>query len=415
MKCKNCGTENKDGVKFCSECGHEMIRERTLIDPLPELDEFRRVRNKIYLIDEHSKPLNIYCYVMIGICAIAFIAGLISKVVFLPIFTGFFIVVLLLMLWANNRETKRVRFAVGRPLIVILPVLLIFVIFAAIFSHRTDSSYYDDYLNGVYDDEKSDENYAEADEKSNDVDEEAVEAGIITYESTDGWKISYDTEKFFLNDTLGNGEICFNYIGECSGTTAIIISYFPGKMPDEVLYDKTADIDDSRITRGEAAFGKDMYWSHYRHIAPVNEDPEKGDVIYEGFTAIEHNGGSVLIDSIDHLETDDEQYSAILNSVSELLNTFELVDHEPQTEYAYIPGEYVHEYTEEIEGEVVNIKDTVILNEDHSCEVSFQDTISGEWTGTKLIMNNGEEIEYTVEGDELYLNQPFGWVAFKRN
>ena len=135
MKCKYCGAEISDGSKFCTECGQKMMRDRTVLDPLPELDEFRRVRNKLYNVDEHSKPLNIYCYVMLGILAVMFISGFIFKLEFLPIFAGFFILIVLLMLWGNNRQSKRVKIAIGRPLIVILPVLIIMVIFASVFMY----------------------------------------------------------------------------------------------------------------------------------------------------------------------------------------------------------------------------------------------------------------------------------------
>lgn len=146
MKCKYCGTENNDNVKFCTECGKKVMRERSLIDPLPELDEYRRIRNKIYNVNEHSKPLNIYCFVLLGILAVMFICGFIFKLEFLPIFAGFFILVVLLMLWANNRQAKRVRIDVGRPLLVLLPLLIIMVIFASVFTYRT-RNYYDSYLN----------------------------------------------------------------------------------------------------------------------------------------------------------------------------------------------------------------------------------------------------------------------------
>lgn len=137
MKCKYCGAEINDNVKFCTECGQKVMRERSIIDPLPELDEFRRVRNRIYTVDEHSKPLNIYCYVMLGILAVMFICGFIFKLEFLPIFAGIIMLIILLMLWANNREAKRVRFAVGRPLLVIIPILIIQVIFASVFMYNT--------------------------------------------------------------------------------------------------------------------------------------------------------------------------------------------------------------------------------------------------------------------------------------
>lgn len=174
MKCKYCGTENSDDVKFCTECGQKMMRDRTVLDPFPELDEYRRVRNKITLFDEHSKPLNIYCFVMIGILAVMFICGFIFKLEFLPIFSGIFILIILLMLWANNRQSKRVRFAIGRPLVVILPILIIQLIFVSVFMYNTRES---------YDDASTDSDYAaEAEDMA--VDESAVETDDAIVEET---------------------------------------------------------------------------------------------------------------------------------------------------------------------------------------------------------------------------------------
>ena len=135
MKCKNCGAEIGDNVKFCTECGQKVMRDRSIIDPFPELDEYRRLRNKIVSVNEHSKPLNIYCYVMLGILAVMFIMCFILKLEFLPIFSGFFILTVLLMLWGNNRQAKRVRIEIGRPLVVLLPILVIMVIVASVFTY----------------------------------------------------------------------------------------------------------------------------------------------------------------------------------------------------------------------------------------------------------------------------------------
>ena len=136
MKCKYCGAEISDNATFCTECGHKVMRDRSFIDPFPELDEYRRIRNKLISVNEHSKPLNIYCFVMLGILAVMFIMGFILKLEILPIFSGFFMLVVLLMLWGNNRQAKRVRIEIGRPLIVILPFLMILVTIASILMYR---------------------------------------------------------------------------------------------------------------------------------------------------------------------------------------------------------------------------------------------------------------------------------------
>ncbi len=73
---------------------------------------------------------------MMGILAVMFIMGLILKLTFLPIFSGIFMLIVLLMLWSNNRQAKRVRMAIGRPLIVIMPFLMIQLIVVSVFMYR---------------------------------------------------------------------------------------------------------------------------------------------------------------------------------------------------------------------------------------------------------------------------------------
>ena len=251
-------------------------------------------------------------------------------------------------------------------------------------------------------------NSQDASESSN---ETAAEA---CYESPDGWKVSYNTDSIYLNDMLGDGQIGFNYIGECSGTNIIIISYVPDKMPDEVLYEKTADYPYERIERSEGFFGTGNIWSHSRSIKPENTDPEKGDVTYDDFTAIEHNGGTILIEDSSHLETDDGRAMAISDTMAALLDSFEFTNHEPQTEYAGMVGSYNRTGTDEIEGQNITYTENVTLNEDHSCEMTVQDTISGSWTSTELIMDDGERYEFTIEGDELLLKQGDEWISYSR-
>ena len=137
MKCKYCGAEISDNVKICTECGHKVMRERSFIDPFPELDEYRRIRNRIFMVDEHSKPLNIYCYVMTAILIVILAVSLILKVKFLPITALFFIGILLLMLWANNRVAGRIRFGIARILVVAIPVLTVQAIVMTLFMSGT--------------------------------------------------------------------------------------------------------------------------------------------------------------------------------------------------------------------------------------------------------------------------------------
>ena len=44
----------------------------------------------------------------------------------------------------------------------------------------------------------------------------------------------------------------------------------------------------------------------------------------------------------------------------------------------------------------------------------LQDTVYGDWTGTKIEINWGDEYEYSVEGDSLYINMNDNWVEFEK-
>ncbi len=284
----------------------------------------------------------------------------------------------------------------------------------------------DDKIDGNVDDDselmKMYEAYAEAVTvgftKSAATEEDAAEATVenneLEYVSEDGWKIKYDTDSIFLNEALSDGEVCFTYIGECSGTTAAIISYVPGAMPDEALYEKVSGYDDEMVERGEGWFGYGPYWSHTRTINPGNTDPNEGDIMYTAFRGIEYNGGTIIIETISHYEADEGQAITIGDIMSALLTSFELIDPQPQTEYSYVPGTYVYAYDDEMEGEVIHIENTITLTDDHKCEISAQDTITGTWTGTELVMDNGNTYEYTIEGDSLLYNMDGMWLTFER-
>lgn len=184
-------------------------------------------------------------------------------------------------------------------------------------------------------------------------------------------------------------------------------------MPEEVLTEKLPK-DEKGVVCDEMAVGKENYWAHTREKKPENIDPNAGDSVNEAFVAIEHNGGTVLIDMMKHLETDASQERAILDALGDFLTEFELVNHKPQTEYEYVIGKYTLERKEELEGKEVKIEETVVMNEDHTCEITFQDTVKGDWTATTISISGGVEYGYTVEGDNLYLNVDGEWREFAR-
>ena len=77
-----------------------------------------------------------------------------------------------------------------------------------------------------------------------------------------------------------------------------------------------------------------------------------------------------------------------------------------------MPGKYVAEVTDEVDGENVSAEYYVELNKDHTGVVSMQDEIPVFWYSREGILLNAdteEQIyEYVVEGDMLYLTDRSG-------
>ena len=56
---------------------------------------------------------------------------------------------------------------------------------------------------------------------------------------------------------------------------------------------------------------------------------------------------------------------------------------------------------------------TVVLNEDHTGVLKFQDDLDVIWQSTKMIVTSGDyEYEYTIEGDNLMLDYDGTWLTF---
>lgn len=79
-----------------------------------------------------------------------------------------------------------------------------------------------------------------------------------------------------------------------------------------------------------------------------------------------------------------------------------------------IVGTYVHEYEDEIGGDVVQIRDTIELKDDNTCVLDFQDTIPGTWTDTEIVMDGGYAYKYTIEGNTLNLDMDGLVIAFEK-
>lgn len=223
------------------------------------------------------------------------------------------------------------------------------------------------------------------------------------YESADGWYVTYDDSLIDVEESEQDG-VSFFYTGKSDGVNEITVNYFMNRMPDEVLYDAIANDDGMpEHTRSESPFaGRDDVWSMRVSVAPEDDtlNPQE-------FIAVEHNGGTLLIQIDSAKEADDANGMKISDTLSAILDSFTFTDHEEQTYSAYVPGKYVMTQTDEIGGENVSAEYYVELNKDHTGVVSMQDSIPVIWYSREGILLNkdtGEQIyEYVVEGDSLYL------------
>ena len=231
--------------------------------------------------------------------------------------------------------------------------------------------------------------------------QETVTAELVKYESAEGWSASYDKSVIEVTEDDGTW---FNYIGKADGVNRIIVKYYPGEMPDEVLYDVMADANGlPEHTRSEGYFGTGTdVWSIRTSMASgVIENAT------EDYIAVERNGGTLLLQVITSKQADEMTGISVSDALSAVLDSFELKDQQPQTYSANVPGKYVAKITDQIDGQDVTAEYYVQFNEDHTGVIHMQDEIPVIWysrDGKVLSAQTGEQIyEYVVEGDALYL------------
>ena len=224
---------------------------------------------------------------------------------------------------------------------------------------------------------------------------------FVKYESADGWSTSYDKNSIEVTEDDGTW---FSYIGKADGVNRIIVKYYPGQMPDEVLYDVMADANGMpEHTRSEGYFGTGTdVWSMRTSMAS-----EVIENATEDYIAVERNGGTLLLQVITTGQADEMTGMAISDALSAVIDSFELKDQQPQTYSANIPGKYTAQITDQIDGQEVTAEYFVQFNEDHTGVIHMQDEIPVIWysrEGKVLSAQTGEQIyEYVVEGDMLYL------------
>ena len=231
--------------------------------------------------------------------------------------------------------------------------------------------------------------------------QETAAAEFVKYESADGWSTSYDKNSIEVTEDDGTW---FSYIGKADGVNRIIVKYYPGQMPDEVLYDVMADANGMpEHTRSEGYFGTGTdVWSMRTSMAS-----EVIENATEDYIAVERNGGTLLLQVITTGQADEMTGMSVSDALSAVIDSFELKDQQPQTYSANIPGKYTAQIADQIDGQEVTAEYFVQFNEDHTGVIHMQDEIPVIWysrEGKVLSEQTGEQIyEYVVEGDMLYL------------
>ena len=129
----------------------------------------------------------------------------------------------------------------------------------------------------------------------------------------------------------------------------------------------------------------------------------------EDFIAVERNGGTLLIQITTTKQADEGKGIAVADALAGVVDSFELADQQPQTYSSSVPGKYIANVTDEIEGQEVSAEFYVQLNEDHTGVIHMQDDVQVIWysrEGVVLSAETGKQIyEYNVEGDNLYLRE----------
>ena len=246
------------------------------------------------------------------------------------------------------------------------------------------------------------------------------------YESEDGWSVRYDSDLVEVSENYDS--VVFTYIGECSGTNSIGISYIPNTSTDIVLADKMVDHEDSQIERSEG------YWGGRTDLWAFSVDviPQWSATL--GYTAVEYDDGVLLVERRGYKENDEELGAQISDTMQAILDSFRFKEFKRQTEYDYIPGKYTlgTQTTTSADDADANRTDEgdeagtagdypkeILLREDHTGTITIQDKVDVTWySRDSLIRENqpgGNTYYFQIEGDYLYLQQGEDYIEFVKD
>ena len=240
---------------------------------------------------------------------------------------------------------------------------------------------------------------------------EAEEPDMETYSSKDGWSVKYRPECIRVEEA--EEEVQFVYTGECAGSCLTSVSVIPDRQPQEVLTERTEDLDRETLLREEGYFAGD-------HWALFEQTPwEEGEgAAHEEFIAAEYHGGVLLVDTLVHLSGDEAADMKMSDMLAEVLDSMEFENFGAQTMYDYVPGTYARTETGEEQAAGLKDKDipvSVVLNPDHTGVVTGETEIPVLWYTWKLVGTDSDfSHEYSIEGDSLYLEMDGEWIEYQK-
>ena len=244
------------------------------------------------------------------------------------------------------------------------------------------------------------ETEAPAEETAEAASDEAEAQTEMEYISPDGWVVRYDPQ--LVESVEGDGVVEFRCLDNPENKASI--RKIEGKQPEEVLGEICADweADMEQIERSEGYFpGTEDKWAYWRVMEPQENGLSRTAI------AGEFNGGVLLVENAITLTGDDEADERIVGALETVVDSLRFDRFDAQTMYSYYPGTYEAEQ----DGAVYK----VVLNEDHSGLLQFQDEVAIIWSSIELIAEDGSfRYEYTIEGDSLLVNYDGNWLSFER-
>ena len=232
------------------------------------------------------------------------------------------------------------------------------------------------------------------------------------YEDERGWYVLYEPSLFTVD--AKKDDVKFIYTGEAVGDNYVELSYIPDKGAREVLTAELEELaqewelDEESISRSEG-FIYDDNWC-YTAVAEFEEDDRDTTVSYQ---SAEYNGGVFLTKTVEGLTDENCLEGFMGDALWQITDTLTFYNYQPQEEFAYVPGVYARADADP--NACPDAVDRIILKKDHAGTLVFQDSIPIFWGSSELTRKNSDtSYEYTIEGDNLYINLDDEWLEYSR-